>query len=107
MLSVYLVLLPSLSAFLLEPKIQQNATGGQLVSDNHYLTLAKFIEAQKQQHRDTEALHNSMNVTIAVLTSQLQKKFKDLEGKLMENFKQNDTCQTFDELENKINGTRR
>ncbi|VDI18559.1 Hypothetical predicted protein [Mytilus galloprovincialis] len=100
MLSVYLVLL--LSAFLLEPNNQQNSTGGQLVSDNHYLTLAKFIESQKQQHRDLEALRNSMDDTISVLTSQLQKKFIDLEVKLRENYKQNETCWTFDELEKKI-----
>lgn len=73
MLSVYLVLLPSLSAFLLEPNNQQNSTGGQLVSDNHYLTLAKSIESQTQQHRDTEGLCNSMDDTISVLTSQLQR----------------------------------
>lgn len=43
-----------------------------------------------------------MNDTIAVLTSQLQKTFKDLEVKLMENLKQDDTCRTFDELEKQI-----
>ncbi|CAG2245680.1 unnamed protein product [Mytilus edulis] len=100
--SVYLLLLPSLCAFLLEPNNQHNSSGGQLVSGNHYLTISRFLEAQQKQHRDTEELHKTMDDTISVLASQLQKKFADLEKKLINDVKKNETCRADDGLEKKI-----
>lgn len=95
MWSVYLVLLPSVFAFLLEPNTPKNSTGG-------YLTITRFLEAQKQQHIETEALRKTTDDTIAVLTSQLQSKFTDLEKKLIGDVKKNETCRAVDELEKKI-----
>lgn len=100
--SVYLLLLPYLSAFLLEPNNQQNATGGKLMSDNHYLTITRFLEAQQEQHRDTEKLHKTMDDTISVLASQIQSKFADLERKLINNVKKNETCRGVHDLEKKM-----
>lgn len=94
MWSVYLVLLPSVFAFLLEPNTPKNSTRG-------YLTITRFLEAQKQQHIETEALRKTTDDTIAVLTSQLQSKFTDLEKKLGD-VKKNQTCRAVDELEKKI-----
>ncbi|VDI18562.1 Hypothetical predicted protein [Mytilus galloprovincialis] len=100
--SVYLLLLPYLNAFLLEPNNEQNATGGKLMSDNHYLTIARFLEAQQEQHRDTEKLHKTMEDTISVLASQIQSKFADLERKLVNNVKKNETCRGVHDLEKKM-----
>lgn len=100
--SVFLLLLPSLCAFLLEPNNQQISTREQLVSGNHYLTMSGFLEAQQKQHRDTEELHKTMDDTISVLTSQLQRKFADLEKKLINDVKKNETCRADDGLEKKI-----
>lgn len=100
--SVYLLVLPSICAFLLEPHNQQNATGGQQMSGNRYLTIARFLEAQQEQHRDTERLHKTMDDTISVLASQLQSKFADLERKLINDDKTNETFRAVGDLEKKF-----
>ncbi|VDI79888.1 Hypothetical predicted protein [Mytilus galloprovincialis] len=97
--SVYLLLLPSLCAFLLESNNPQNSTGGQIVSGNHYLTMSSFLEAQQKQHRDTEELHKTMDNTISVLTSQLQRKLSDLEKKFISDVSKNESCRTVEDLE--------
>ncbi|CAG2245681.1 unnamed protein product [Mytilus edulis] len=96
-------------AFLLEPNNQQNSTGGQSVSSNHYLTISRFLEAQnqqqlktEQQHRDTEALRKTLTETLSLLTSQLKDKFVDFERKLINGIKQNETRRAVGELEKEL-----
>ncbi|VDI18560.1 Hypothetical predicted protein [Mytilus galloprovincialis] len=107
--SVYFVIFPSINAFLLESSNQQNVTGGYIVSGNHYLTISRFLEAQKQQqlnieeqHRNAETFRKSVDATFALLTSQLQDKFVDFERKLTKDVKRNETCRVVDELEKKL-----
>lgn len=98
---------------MLESSNQQNLTGGYIVSGNHYLTISRFLEAQKQQqlnieeqHRNAETFRKSVDATFALLTSQLQDKFVDFERKLTKDVKRNETCRVLDvlvlELEEKL-----
>lgn len=99
----------SVNAFLLKSSNQLNSTREQLVSSTHYITVSRFLEAQKQQHlnieeqhRNSETFRKSVDETFALLTTQLQDKFDYFERKLCNDVKRNETCSAVDKLEKKL-----
>ncbi|CAG2246734.1 unnamed protein product [Mytilus edulis] len=91
--------IPPVHGFLLD---KSQSISGQLGTSNQYVTSLEFLDETKVIHLESQQLRRYVDKSLAVLTSQLDNKFKFLEQKLVECENQSVPSHAYESLEQKF-----